>query len=251
MDSSSVGIGKTIALWLAILAVVAGGAWYVFSKQVAPLDFIERSIQAQTKTYSVDALYPEFAGEVATAVNTALANLLDATVKEFIAAAEEVPEPVRFGQPGLLTVRYGVTASTTQLVSVRFTISAMQAGTAHPNNYILGFTYDVIAGRSVRLKEVFRADVAPLPVIVEFVRPILAAQLKERGVVGWLDEGLALREENYSRFIVSPEGILFFFNPYQIAPYAAGEFEVLVPWDKLREIIEPALLPETWTAGPK
>jgi hypothetical protein len=38
----------------------------------------------------------------------------------------------------------------------------------------------------------------------------------------------------------SPEGLVFIYNTYEIAPYAAGSTEIVIPWNKIEKILTPA-----------
>ena len=40
-------------------------------------------------------------------------------------------------------------------------------------------------------------------------------------------------------FYLAEEGITYVFNPYDIAPYALGETEILIPWSALQNILKP------------
>ena len=40
-------------------------------------------------------------------------------------------------------------------------------------------------------------------------------------------------------FYLAEEGITYVFNPYDIAPYALGETEILIPWSALQGILKP------------
>jgi hypothetical protein len=54
-----------------------------------------------------------------------------------------------------------------------------------------------------------------------------------------LDQGVQPMEDNFKRFILTGEGVAFFFAPYQVAPYAAGEQVVTIPYADLGGLIAP------------
>ena len=39
-------------------------------------------------------------------------------------------------------------------------------------------------------------------------------------------------------FLLSEEGIVYIFNQYEIAPYAAGVIELTIPWDEVSDILK-------------
>jgi len=51
----------------------------------------------------------------------------------------------------------------------------------------------------------------------------------------WFDDGFALQDN----FAVTPTGLLFYFNTYDIAPYAKGATEILIPYSEIQNLIDP------------
>ena len=43
-------------------------------------------------------------------------------------------------------------------------------------------------------------------------------------------------------FYISDEGIVYVFNPYEIAPYSTGQTEVTLPYDRLKVLLKPGNL---------
>jgi hypothetical protein len=52
----------------------------------------------------------------------------------------------------------------------------------------------------------------------------------------WLEPGKFAVPDN---FLITPGGLLFLFNPYEIAPYAAGTIEFFIPYLKINDLIQP------------
>ena len=48
-----------------------------------------------------------------------------------------------------------------------------------------------------------------------------------------LKDGLKPNDENFDKFVFSNDGLIIFFERYSIAPYFAGEFSILVPYDSI------------------
>ena len=59
------------------------------------------------------------------------------------------------------------------------------------------------------------------------------ANLEKAGY--WFEDGFALNDN----FAVTPTGLLFYFNAYDIAPYAMGAAEVLIPYSEIQNLIDP------------
>lgn len=52
-------------------------------------------------------------------------------------------------------------------------------------------------------------------------------------------EDLEPKAENFDAWVVTPGGLVFIFGEYEVAPYADGEPKVLVPFDSLKEFVNP------------
>ena len=80
-----------------------------------------------------------------------------------------------------------------------------------------------------------------LEIISEFARADLRTQLladgEERGVSAWIDRGTVPLENSFDRFVIASEGLKILFEQYQVANYANGIREIVVPWSILRPII--------------
>lgn len=45
-----------------------------------------------------------------------------------------------------------------------------------------------------------------------------------------------------NNFAITRDGLIYYFNPYEIAPYAAGVIQVRIPYEELRPILRPGSL---------
>lgn len=104
------------------------------------------------------------------------------------------------------------------------------AGGAHPSYYISGINFDAVTGKRLTLE-----DIAVNP--EEFQQQALAYvldYLKNSDVGqedGFYDDYESIIQETYSNtsWYFTAAGITFVYNPYEIAPYAAGNFEITLP----------------------
>lgn len=47
----------------------------------------------------------------------------------------------------------------------------------------------------------------------------------------WISEGTAPKEENFENFLITDNALIIIFDPYEVAPYAAGSVFVEIPLD--------------------
>jgi hypothetical protein len=48
--------------------------------------------------------------------------------------------------------------------------------------------------------------------------------------------------EPTNNFCITKKGILFLYNPYEIAAYAMGEIELFIPFEELKTVVNPRFL---------
>jgi len=112
--------------------------------------------------------------------------------------------------------------------SIAFFLESYTGG-AHPNHDIWTIVFDKEKKEVVFLHSILEENPKFLSSTSSFVRSSL---LFHPGVVdtAWMMEGTRAESVNFERFLFTEEGILFYFIPYQIAPYSSGTFEVLMPY---------------------
>ena len=102
-------------------------------------------------------------------------------------------------------------------------------GGAHPNNDIWTIVYDKSSNKVVTLDDLILTNSEFLKIVSEYSRnELLKNSLVDTSM---LLDGTKPKEDNFSRFVFSKEGILLFFPQYQVAPYSSGSFVVNVPYD--------------------
>ncbi|MDD3311998.1 DUF3298 and DUF4163 domain-containing protein [Pseudodesulfovibrio sp.] len=190
-----------------------------------------------TRGFRVDAAYPV---PCAPAAARQLRNHVARTVREF---KETDPEHDLsfFPHPYELIVQYETTAAAGgRLLSVRLH-TMVYTGGAHPNNWPDTWVFDLVDGRALTLDDLFPAPGGALRILATCVRAELRATLGEMLLEEMLQSGTDPTPDNYARFVLTERGLTFFFAPYQVAPYAAGEQRVTIPMDRLAPLLRPSL----------
>ncbi len=111
-----------------------------------------------------------------------------------------------------------------EYISLVFFISKYTGG-AHPNHLIWTIVYDTKNNREFTIEELTKNN--NLKKIVRNVRGDLLLNPKIVDTL-WLMEGTKENLQNYEYFVFTEKGVLFFFPPYQLAPYSSGILESLV-----------------------
>jgi len=131
-----------------------------------------------------------------------------------------------------MQINYTITYKSSNLISIMFTKDIYIAGAAHPNIWAASFNYDLDSDRILSLFDLF----SPSTPFLETISDYCIHKLMEQQILQ-MPSGAQPEEENYIRWNITIDGIQITFDPYQVAPYAAGMPQVLVPYENLRPII--------------
>lgn len=128
------------------------------------------------------------------------------------------------------TVYAGPNALTVKVETFAYT------GGAHPNTNLSFYTFDRKTGKALSLNDLVTDTTALLNVVEMAFRKQqnLPPQynLEERGY--FLRDGRFFLPANMG---VGRNGLIFYYNPYEIAAYALGPIEVTVPYEQLNGIL--------------
>ena len=126
-------------------------------------------------------------------------------------------------------------------ISFRLVISEYYLGAAHPNNYSFSLNYNLKNSSEIKLNDIFNVNQKEyLSRISDLALIDLANQSENLEMSldpGMLESGTDAKLENFDNFNLTEDGIAFNFDQYQLAPYAAGEFHVIMPYQKLNDIM--------------
>jgi hypothetical protein len=112
------------------------------------------------------------------------------------------------------------------------------SGGVHPNSSMLGRTVwlDGETLKVARLADLFN----PCSAWMEELSVRVLHKLRAAGASDVLDETLtALDERGLDTWGLTREGIEFLFAPYRVGCYAEGSYFALVPYEEIREILNP------------
>lgn len=138
------------------------------------------------------------------------------------------------GVPYELETTYSTTRPSPSVLSIVWK-TASYTGGAHGNLEIGTTTYDMKTGTLIDLYDVFEDLDAALDDMSVFCTRKLSRTLGDMYNKDMLESGTAPEADNFSSFALTPAGIRIFFQPYQVAPWAAGPQAVDIPLDALTD----------------
>jgi len=114
-------------------------------------------------------------------------------------------------------------------------------GGAHGNLNTITFNYDRTLDKILTVKDIFVDQPDYLVQLSNLVKPLIQNELAKSQFQDdtWLEEGAGAKEENYQQFVFTKDGPTFFFDPYQVAPYAAGSQDITLPYQSISSLLRP------------
>lgn len=149
-------------------------------------------------------------------------------------------EAVQADRKAELNIDYETWLLLDRFVSVKFTVFENMPHSAHPSVQTVTALYDLHTGQRYYLEDLL--DRNGLETLAHLVRD----KLKENPDYGEYTQDDAFFEgteptyDNYSRFALTREGVIFTFEKYQIFPGVAGSPSVTIPYSELVGTIDPA-----------
>src|SRR5438132_5477079 len=217
---------------------------------VAAARFVPKVIKEANKQsrYRVEVVYPQIEGdarfdkfnkEARAMVTKNVAAFKTSETSDEADTGSEIPAET---QTSTLDSDYEIRLAADNLISIEFSESAYSRGAAHPNSYTTVLNYDVRDGKKLALADLFNAKSNYLKAISDYCVKDLKQQGKKKKDSMLTDDmiqsGASARADNFKSWTIAKQGLWITFDPYQVAAYAAGPQQVLVPYSALKDLIK-------------
>ena len=241
-----------ILIFVLAIVVIGGGLFYFIRDKDSEKTPQPQQLSAETETikeegedikYILDVSFPKIVGMSDEAVGNRTNQDIKDYVLEFIENFKEgTGEMELFGEMkhGFYS-DYAVLLLADTLLSIKFTNSEYFSGAAHPNSLTQVFNYDITGGELIEVSDFFKSESNYLEAISEFAENELLEKFKDENELlrEMIKSGTAAEAENYRNVGISEDGLIIIFDPYRVAPYALGPQEVKIPYENLKEQIDP------------
>lgn len=215
--------------WRFIVLLTVLGAGLLW----CPVSFAEvkdMEIVRQTEGLEIRAHYPVLN---IPAVDAALVRWAENVVNAFeedFGTAERLPSGAKY----LFNMEYSVDAPSDRAISITFEVETYTGG-AHGALDIIVLTYDTQTGLALSLPFFFEDVEMALNLMATASYEALSAKLGPEKVEDMLRGGTSPDADNYSALALRPGGVRIHFQPYQVAPWAAGPQYVDMPLEALAD----------------
>lgn len=127
---------------------------------------------------------------------------------------------------------------TNSILSYVFYVEEYTGG-AHPSTIIFTISFDIKNESFLTIDTLIQKDSNLLNTLSEKVRKQLSANepfSSNKDIYQMMIEGTKPKKDNFKNLAFSKEGLIIFFEQYQIAPYSEGMFQITIPYGEIPPI---------------
>jgi hypothetical protein len=237
---------KIIILTVIGLAMIAAAGYFIFLKfwnqpiepKISQILIEDQYIKDNSAPFEIDITYPQISGQEG--YNSLVKNLVDSKLAEFKqismendAAVKEIDPKsyAEYPRSYYFSIGYDKGQADSDLISTVFTISSFTGG-AHPSTYSVAINYDFENQKEISLSDIYSGQENYLQTISDYCIAELTKHIANAGQEytdkDWINTGAGPVEENFAIFLINKDSITFYFPQYQVAPYAYGDFKVVM-----------------------
>lgn len=243
---------KENVLIIAAVALIVGiGLLGVAQETIPPaaaLNVESHAMKTEEVNYSFDIEYPSFSGisdkKTQDDLNARVEGYVKSAMDSFkLDTAQALPSPTD-GKNSFF-MRYEIELLRPDFVSIRFEPSTYAAGAAHPYSFSYAMNYNLRTDNEVTTPEGFFIQGTDyLATLSSYAEKALLDQFGKdaSAMESMVRSGAAPKAENYRNLFLTEKGLLVVFDPYQVAPYAAGSPKITIPYDELAGVMRENLL---------
>ena len=194
--------------------------------------------------YEIKVNYPQLKGmsneDAQVKINSYIEYFITQSIKDSKNEMKDwqIPDELDFNSS--FEFNYGVDNLNNDVFSIRIENFSYYAGAAHPSTYISSMNFNLTNGEYINFSELFRSDSDYLQYISDFCIFDLKRSGRENEIEfddEWLNTGAGPIEENFKSYNITEKGLIITFNDYQVGPYVIGQQEVLIPYEKITNIV--------------
>jgi len=230
-----------ISLIVLIAVLVMAEIFLFYPKEIKIQDV--KTVYTE-KPLKIDITYPQIVGmddfnaKVKAIIDKEFNSFKENSLANDAAIKQIDPESyAKFPREYELNISYKTGEVDQNIISLIFEEYNFEGG-AHGSTIFIPLNYNVnppTGGKTeIKLADLFSEQADYLKKISDFCIANLTKQMTASGAIdmsdsSWINNGAGPKEENYSIFLINKDSIVFYFPQYQVAAYAAGDFQVAYP----------------------
>jgi hypothetical protein len=186
-------------------------------------DYVLQRIIEKYKNSNIEVYYPVTKYEL---LNKEINSIIDTKISKF---KENVKDDIKYS----ILINYDVYRYENYIGFVFNTLEDY-AG-AHPNSYIFTVNYNIKNNSVINIDTLVNQNNNILNLMSKYTYTNLSnsSKMKEINMPSMLINGTKPTKNNFKNFVYTKYGIIIFFEKYQVAPYAYGEFCITIPYEEI------------------
>ena len=197
------------------------------------------SDSGKSPDYTIQAQIPAIEGNNdprATAFTTTMHDLVQGLIDDFKKNLAQNPvTPIKAAS--YLDVKFSIVSPSGNILSVKYMTEGYLAGMAHPYHMNPTFNFNIESGKALSLADLFLPNTDYLTPISKYC--VTELTKRDIGFTSDFAQGADPKPENYKNWNITADGLAITFDEYQVAPYVAGPQVVTIPYDELKNVIDP------------
>lgn len=218
-----------------ILAILMVFSIEVLGAQINSIHIEDKTLEENTEKYEVKVKYPFIKGEneVFKKINKTIEDFTLSWVNDIKLLGEEYSkdyEKAGKEMPKMEAYSLYEVFDTSEVISIPMTYYQYTGG-AHGLTTKISYNYDLKTGEKLNLNNLFKEGFNYNDIIDKLIREEIA---KEPSI--YFDNGGLFKGVNEKQaYYLNRDGIIIYFQQYEIAPYSSGIREFKIPYGALKE----------------
>lgn len=210
----------------------------------------EKRIEETKKEYVIQGIYPQYeipkdalmgVRGMLMDFNSPIEQIVNSRADEFRKEVREIRPPGET-RKSTMDLTYITVLVSNGTYSAKFETFTDVDFAAHPNAFYDCYNFNFDAWTPFTLKDIFISSSDYLKVISDYCYKDLMITFKEDTYPGMeedIKKGTVPAEYNFKTFNVDEKNLIITFQYYQVGPRTWGAPEVKIPYDKIKDILNP------------
>ncbi|GEM_PF-3527328 len=224
------------------------GSYNTGLPQHPKLSWYDATIKQEEPNVDIDVNYPQFVGdEIVTQLNQYIGNTLTKLIEEDMARMKDLiaSAPDDFGSHVYLTTSYKVMGVIKGVVSIEIVAIDFTGGGNGNHSYPITINWDLKSNRLLKNTELFCSKdyistLMPLvrkQILKDFSSSDHIQQPLSGDIIEGVNYGTENESDNWEHFLLTKDGLMAVFPPYQVTSGAEGIVRAFVPYTDIPNLV--------------
>lgn len=192
--------------------------------------------------------YPKFNGGLVVSglnkyINDKVDSMIETSKKDAVDLIRNAPDDI--GSSLQLSLDYKVVGVTNGVVSIELTSTDLTGGGNGDHSYPGTINWDLKTNRLLKNEELF-CDINYIEKLIPVVRKNILKDFSSsenliqplpKGIIDWVNSGTENNKENWDNLLITKDGLIVVFPPYQVSSGASGIVQTLISFKDIPGVV--------------